>query len=61
MRRGLLAMLLVSSMVLAGCFGDGETIVENEEITSSWTEYILIDEQTHETPREFMTVDLRTN
>ena len=61
MRRGLLAMLLVSSMVLAGCFGDGETIVENEEITSAWTEYILIDEQTHETPREFMTVDLRTN
>ncbi|MGB1659042.1 MAG: hypothetical protein ACPHHS_00950 [Candidatus Poseidoniaceae archaeon] len=61
MRRALLAMLLVSSMVLAGCFGDGESIVENEEVKSAWSDYILIDEQQHESPREFMTVDLRTN
>ena len=54
-------MLLVSSMVLAGCFGDGETIVESEVTTSAWEDYVLIDEQTHETPREFITVDLRTN
>ena len=62
MRRGFLAMLLVSSMVLAGCFGDGETIVESEVIAApAWDDYILIDEKTHESPREFITVDLRTN
>ena len=62
MRRGFLAMLLVSSMVLAGCFGDGETIVDSEVIAApAWDDYILIDEKTHESPREFITVDLRTN
>ena len=62
MRRGFLAMLLVSSMVLAGCFGDGETIVDSDVTAApAWEDYILIDEKTHESPREFITVDLRTN
>ena len=61
MRRAILALMLVSSMVLAGCFGDGEAIVETEEIKPVWNDYVLIDEKTHEIPREFMTVDLRTN
>ena len=61
MRRAILAMLLVSSMVLAGCFGDGEAIVETEEVKPAWDNYVLIDEKTHEMPREFMTIDLRTN
>ena len=54
-------MLLVSSMVLAGCFGDGDAIVEMEEVKPAWNDYVLIDEKTHEMPREFMTVDLRSN
>ena len=61
MRRGVLAVMLVCSMVLAGCYGDGESIVEDEEYQSAWENYVLIDEQTHESPREFMTVDLRSN
>ena len=48
-------------MILAGCFGDGKAIVETEEIKPVWNDYVLIDEKTHEMPREFMTVDLRTN
>ena len=44
MRRAILAMLLVSSMVLAGCFGDGEAIVETEEIKPVWNDYVLIDD-----------------
>ena len=35
MRRGFLALLLVSSMVLAGCFGDGETIVDSDVTASA--------------------------
>ena len=62
MRRVFLAILLVSSMVLAGCFGDGETIVDSDVTAApAWDDYILIDEQAHESPREFITVDLRTN
>ena len=53
--------MLVCSMLLAGCYGDGEAIVEDEEYQSAWENYVLIDEQTHESPREFMTVDLRSN
>ena len=51
MRRGVLAVMLVCSMVLAGCYGDGESIVEDEEYQSAWENYVLIDEQTHESPR----------
>ena len=61
MRRQLLAMFVLCSMLLAGCFGSGESVVEQEEQTSMWEDYTLIDEQGHETPKEFMTIDLRTN
>ena len=62
MRRVLLSVLLVASTVLAGCFGGGEEIVNNEsEMTSIWESYQLIDNVAHEDARMFMTVDLRTN
>lgn len=61
MRRQLLAMFVLCSMLLAGCFGSGESVVEESEQTSIWEDYTLIDEQNHETPKDFMTLDLRTN
>ena len=61
MRRITLAMLLAISTLLAGCFGEGETFVEEEIIENVWTDYILIDSQSHESLRPFTTVDLRTN
>ena len=61
MRRGILSVVLVCSMVLAGCYGDGETIIEAKDKNAAWQNYVLIDEQAHESPREFTTVDLRTN
>ena len=39
MRRGVLAVMLVCSMLLAGCYGDGEAIVEDEEYQSAWESY----------------------
>ena len=32
----------------AGCFDDGESIVENEEVKSAWSDSVLIDEQQHD-------------
>ncbi|MEC8788973.1 MAG: hypothetical protein VXX17_02795, partial [Candidatus Thermoplasmatota archaeon] len=61
MRRITLAILLAISTLLAGCFGEGETFVEEEIIENVWTDYILIDSQSHESLRPFTTVDLRTN
>lgn len=62
MRRVLLSVLLVASTVLAGCFGGGEEIMDNEsEMTSIWESYQLIDSVAHEDARMFVTVDLRTN
>ena len=61
MRRIVLAILLASSTLLAGCFGEGETLVEEEIIENVWTDYVLIDSQSHESLRPFTTVDLRTN
>ena len=61
MRRMALAILLAFSTMLAGCFGEGETFVEEEVIENIWADYILIDNQPHESPRPFTTVDLRTN
>lgn len=54
-------MFVLCSMLLAGCFGSGESVVEESEQTSIWEDYTLIDEQNHETPKDFMTLDLRTN
>ena len=53
--------MLTISTLLAGCFGEGETFVEEEIIDNVWTDYILIDSQSHESLRPFTTVDLRTN
>ena len=62
MRQFVLSLLLVASTVLAGCFGGGEELVDNDGIeTSIWETYELIDTVAHEDPRMFMTVDLRTN
>ena len=61
MRRMALSVLLVLSTILAGCFSNGESLVEEEPIENIWTEYVLIDEQQHENPRPFTTIDLNTN
>ena len=53
MRRQLLAMFVLCSMLLAGCFGSGESVVgEDTQPRSMWEDYTLIDEQGHETPKE---------
>ena len=61
MRRAVLSVLLMSSMVLAGCFGGGETIVNETNQEPIWSTYALIDSAPHEDARMFMTVDLATN
>tara|TARA_B100001564_G_scaffold349677_1_gene353084 strand:+ start:801 stop:2177 length:1377 start_codon:yes stop_codon:yes gene_type:complete len=54
-------MLLMASMVLAGCFGDGEAIITEEQQEPIWSNYTMIDSMPHEDVRMFMTVDLATN
>ncbi|MGB0611996.1 MAG: hypothetical protein ACPGMW_05170, partial [Poseidonia sp.] len=49
------------SMVLAGCFGDGSSVVEQEEVVPIWESYERIDAQAHEVERQFITIDLKTN
>ncbi|MGB1485669.1 MAG: hypothetical protein ACPG9E_06725, partial [Poseidonia sp.] len=61
MRRWLLVLAMASSMVLAGCFGDGSGTVAPEETSSIWESYNRIDAQPHEVERMFTTIDLRTN
>ena len=61
MRRVVLAILLAVSTLLAGCFGEGETLIEEETVENVWSDYILIDSQSHESLRPFTTIDLRTN
>ena len=61
MRRVVLSMLLMTSMVLAGCFGDGEAIITEEQQEPIWSNYTMIDSMPHEDVRMFMTVDLATN
>ena len=61
MRRIALSVLMVTSMLLAGCFGAGEKLVEQETVEPIWDSYSLVDTIQHEDPRMFMTVDLRTN
>ena len=40
MRRQLLAMFVLCSMLLAGCFGSGESVVDDDiEQTSIWEDY----------------------
>ena len=61
MRRVVLSMLLMASMVLAGCFGDGEAIIAEEQQEPIWSTYTMIDSMPHEDVRMFLTVDLATN
>ena len=61
MRRALLSVALVLSMLTAGCFGEGEALVEPEVIVPLWDSYELIDSQGHETERMFVSIDLETN
>ena len=62
MRQFILSVLLVASTVLAGCFGGGEELLDNDVVEDPiWDTYELIDSIAHEDPRMFMTVDLRTN
>ena len=61
MRRTVLAMAMVISMMLAGCFGDGSETMTNDVSPSIFESYERIDMQPHEVERSFMTVDLRTN
>ena len=48
-------------MVLAGCFGDGEAIITEEQQEPIWSTYTMIDSMPHEDVRMFLTVDLATN
>ena len=61
MRRVALSVLMATSMLLAGCFGAGEKLVEEETVEPIWDSYSLVDMIQHEDPRMFMTLDLRTN
>lgn len=57
----MLSVLLMTSMVLAGCFGDGESMAEEPTQQPIWTTYALIDSAPHEDVRMFVTIDLATN
>ena len=61
MHRVMLSVLLMTSMVLAGCFGDGESMVEEPTQEPIWATYALIDSAPHEDARMFVTIDLDTN
>lgn len=61
MRRALLSIALVMSMLTAGCFGEGESLVEPEVEEPFWDSYSLVDSQSHVDERMFVSVDLRTN
>jgi len=61
MARMAFAVLLAMSTLLAGCFGDGESVVETAEVEPAWSVYERVDGQSHEDERLFVTVDLATN
>ena len=61
MQRVVIGLALALSMVLAGCFGDGEVVVTEESVASIWTEHERVDKESHVDERMFVTVDLRTN
>ena len=61
MHRVMLSMLLMTSMVLAGCFGSGESMAEEPTQEPIWTTYALIDSAPHDDARMFVTIDLATN
>ena len=51
MRRTVLALAMVFSMMLAGCFGDGSETITNEVSPSIFESYERIDMQPHEVER----------
>ena len=59
--RALLAVLVVASALTAGCFGEGEGLVDEEAMSPIWEGYALIDQVPHEDARTFATVDLALN
>ena len=61
MRRNLLSLALVVSMLLAGCFGDGSSMAKETDSGPIWENYERVDNEAHEVERMFTTVDLRTN
>ncbi|GIR66785.1 MAG: hypothetical protein CM15mP71_0110 [Candidatus Poseidoniales archaeon] len=62
MKRILFAILLAASTMLAGCFGGGESVVnEAESETPVWSDYQIIDPIAPISPWEFTTVDLNLN
>lgn len=61
MRRVMLSVLLMASMVMAGCFGSGESMINEPSAEPIWDSYSLIDSAAHEDVRMFVTIDLMTN
>lgn len=61
MRRLLFVLLVVASTLTAGCFGEGEGLVDNKEEAPIWSTYSRIDPTSHETEGSFLTIDLATN
>jgi len=61
MHRALIAVLVMLSMVTAGCFGDGESVVGEEDTASIFEAYQRVDPQAHIDERMFVTLDLNTN
>ena len=59
--RALLAVLVVASALTAGCFGEGEGLVDEEAMSPMWEGYALIDQVPHDDARTFATVDLALN
>ena len=56
-----MAFVLALSTLLAGCFGEGETIVESQEETPIWLDYEMVDTIPAISPWEFTTIDLNLN
>ena len=59
--RALLAVLVVASALTAGCFGEGEGLVDEEAMSPIWEGYALIDQVPHDDTRTFATIDLALN
>ena len=56
------AFVLALSTLLAGCFGEGEqTISEEEPETPIWLDYEMVDTVPAISPWEFTTIDLNLN
>ena len=61
MRSSVAAIILALSTLLAGCFGEGESIVEQENETPIWMGYQMVDSIPAISPWEFTTIDLNFN